>query len=53
MAISDFLKLISHVTQCLWMDPNLGFLDAILYLEPNQVENDLVEVFVLEIEGWL
>jgi hypothetical protein len=35
------------------MDPNLGFLDAILYLEQEQVENDLVEVFVLETEGWL
>jgi hypothetical protein len=35
------------------MDPNLGFLDAILYLEWEQVENDLVEVFVLETEGWL
>jgi hypothetical protein len=34
-------------------DPNLGFLDAISYLEREQVENDLVEVFVLEIEGWL
>jgi hypothetical protein len=34
-------------------DANLGFLDAILYLEWEQVENDLVEVFVLEIEGWL
>jgi hypothetical protein len=34
-------------------DPNLVFLDAILYLERKQVENDLVEVFVLEIEGWL
>jgi hypothetical protein len=33
-------------------DPNLGFLDAI-YLEQEQVEKDLVEVFVLEIEGWL
>jgi hypothetical protein len=30
-------------------DPNLGFLDAILYLEREQVENDLV----LEITGWL
>jgi hypothetical protein len=27
---------------------DLGFLDAILYLEREQVENDLVEVFVLE-----
>jgi hypothetical protein len=35
------------------MDPYLGFLDAILYLEREQVENDLVEVFVLETEGWL
>jgi hypothetical protein len=35
------------------MDTNLGFLDAILYLERGQVENDLVEVFVLETEGWL
>jgi hypothetical protein len=35
------------------MDPNLGFLDAILYPEREQVENDLVEVFVLETEGWL
>jgi hypothetical protein len=35
------------------MDPNLGFLDAILYLEREQVENDLVEVFVLETEDWL
>jgi hypothetical protein len=35
------------------MDPNLGFLDAILYLEREQVANDLVEVFVLEIDGWL
>jgi hypothetical protein len=34
-------------------DPNLGFLDAILYLEREQVENDLVEIFVLEIEDWL
>jgi hypothetical protein len=34
-------------------DPNLGFLYAILYLEREQVENGLVEVFVLEIEGWL
>jgi hypothetical protein len=34
-------------------DPNLGFRDAILHLEREQVENDLVEVFVLEIEGWL
>jgi hypothetical protein len=34
-------------------DPNLGFLDTILYVEREQVENDLVEVFVLEIEGWL
>jgi hypothetical protein len=34
-------------------DPKLGFLDAISYLERDQVENDLVEVFVLEIEGWL
>jgi hypothetical protein len=31
------------------MDPNLGFLYAILYLEREQVEN----VFVLETEGWL
>jgi hypothetical protein len=30
------------------MDSNLGFLDAILYLEQEQVENDLVEVFVLD-----
>jgi hypothetical protein len=30
---------------------NLGFLDAILYLEREQVENDLIEAFVLEIEG--
>jgi hypothetical protein len=35
------------------MDPTLGFLDAILYLEREQAENDLVEVFVLETEGWL
>ena len=35
------------------MDPNLGFLDAILYLEREQVENDLVDVFILETEGWL
>jgi hypothetical protein len=35
------------------MDPNLGFLDAILYLEQEQAENDLVEAFVMEIEGWL
>ena len=35
------------------MDPNLGFLDAILYFEWEQVENDLVEVFVLEMEGLL
>jgi hypothetical protein len=35
------------------MDPNLGFLDAILYLEREKVENDLVQVFVLEIEGLL
>jgi hypothetical protein len=35
------------------MDPNLGFLDAILYLKREQVENGLVEVFVLEIEGCL
>jgi hypothetical protein len=35
------------------MDSNLGFLDAILYLEQEHVENDWVEVFVLEIEGWL
>jgi hypothetical protein len=35
------------------MDPNLGFLDAILYLEREQIENNLVEVFVLETEGWL
>jgi hypothetical protein len=35
------------------MDPNLGFRDAILYLEREQVENDLVEVFVLEIKGLL
>jgi hypothetical protein len=34
-------------------DPNFGFLDSILYLEREQVENDLIEVFVLEIEGWL
>jgi hypothetical protein len=35
-------------------DPNLGFLDAVkLYLKQEQVENTLVEVFVLEIEGWL
>jgi hypothetical protein len=26
---------------------------AVLNLEREQVENDLVEVFVLEIEGWL
>jgi hypothetical protein len=31
-------------------DPNL---DAILYLEREQAKNDLVEVFVLEIEGCL
>jgi hypothetical protein len=35
------------------MDPNLGFLDAILYFEREQVEKDFVKVFVLEIEGWL
>jgi hypothetical protein len=35
------------------MDPNLAFLDAVLYLEWEQVENDLVEVFVLETESWL
>jgi hypothetical protein len=35
------------------MDTNLGFLDAILYLEQEQVENDFVEVFVLETVGWL
>ena len=35
------------------MDSNLGFLDAILYLEQEQVQNDLVEVFVLETESWL
>jgi hypothetical protein len=35
------------------MDPNLGILDAILYLEREQVENDLFEVFVLEIEDLL
>jgi hypothetical protein len=35
------------------MDPNLGFLGAILHLEREQVENDLVEVFILEIERWL
>ena len=35
------------------MDTNLRFLDAILYLERKQVENDLVEVFVLETDGWL
>jgi hypothetical protein len=35
------------------MEPNLGFLNAILYLSLEQVENDLVEVFVLETEGWL
>jgi hypothetical protein len=34
-------------------DSELGILDAISYLEQDQVENDLVEVFVLEIEGWL
>ena len=34
-------------------DPKLGILDAIAYLERYQVENDFVEVFVLEIEGWL
>jgi hypothetical protein len=34
-------------------DPNLGILDAISYLERDQVENDLAEVFVLEIEDWL
>ena len=32
-------------------DPKLGILDAISYLERGQVGNDLVEVFVLEIEG--
>jgi hypothetical protein len=32
-------------------DPNVGFLDAILYLEQEEVENDMVEVFILEIEG--
>ena len=35
------------------MDPNLVFLDAFLYLEREQVENNLFEVFVLEAEGWL
>jgi hypothetical protein len=35
------------------INPNLGFLDAILHLEREEVENDLVEVFVLETEGWL
>jgi hypothetical protein len=34
-------------------DPKLGILDAFSYLEWDQVENDSVEVFVLEIEGWL
>jgi hypothetical protein len=34
-------------------DPKLGILDAISYLERDQVENDFVEVFVLEIEGRL
>jgi hypothetical protein len=34
-------------------DPQLGILGVISYLERHQVENDLVEVFVLEIEGWL
>jgi hypothetical protein len=28
--------------------PNLGFLDAILYLEREEVDNDLVEAFVLQ-----
>jgi hypothetical protein len=34
-------------------DPNHGFLDAILYLQQEKVENDLVKVFILEIEGLL
>jgi hypothetical protein len=34
-------------------DPNLGFLDAILYLKRGQENNDLVEVFVLELKVWL
>jgi hypothetical protein len=33
-------------------DPNLVFLDDILYFEREQVEHELVEVFVLEKEGW-
>jgi hypothetical protein len=34
-------------------DPNFGFLDAILYLEWKQVENDFGYHYELEIEGWL
>jgi hypothetical protein len=33
-------------------DPNLGFLDVILYLEREQVENDFECRCELEIEGW-
>jgi hypothetical protein len=33
-------------------DPKLG-IDAISYLERDKGANDLVEVFALEIEGWL
>jgi hypothetical protein len=33
-------------------DPNLGFLDAILYPEQEQVENDFGCHCELEIEGW-
>jgi hypothetical protein len=34
-------------------DPKLGILYAISYIEQDQVENDLVKVFILEIEGRL
>ena len=34
-------------------DPNLGFLDAILYREREQVENDFGFQIELEIEGCL
>jgi hypothetical protein len=33
-------------------DPNLGFLNAILYLEREQVENAFECHCELEIEGW-
>jgi hypothetical protein len=33
--------------------PNLGFLDKILYLKREQVENYLLEAFVMEIAGTL